>query len=415
MTQLVQERLHPSLGVLEVGQHPGVALAVGVETVRVWVLALAVVQIAAGQDVVDGQAYAGVVVSRQVFDAAAFVVPVQVEFVNKWRPLEERIVVVPGHQLRRGNAVALGQDRVQLLLLPGERLAGQRIQFVEDAVELCDILLARDDGHGVVVVEAEFLRRPVAELHQAEEVLDDDVADLLAGAPGRLTFGGVLFRRHERVDIAHGDILPVDAASVAVVGLLDLRVELHDLREQLRLDLVLEIGVVELIELAGQTRIGYGPGLSERLDACEVLSIAVELPDLQLQRLIPVPRLLLAGCGGLPVRQIGLRPERSDLRHMRLDEAGQSALLRHSLDVGQSCGCKQQNAPDGHQSHVGSPDAISRTGPSIMPGCKAEKNIADPPELISDSLTARETYATRRDRTSLSIFEPIFCLATFRS
>ncbi len=268
---------------------------------------------------------------------------------------------MPGHQGIGGDPIAFGQNGVQLLLLPGERLASQRIQFVEDAVELCDVLLACDDGHGVVVVEAEFLCRSVAELHQTKEVLDDGVADLPAGAPGGLSLRRVCLRRQERVDVTHGDIPPVDAAAIAVVGLLDLCIQRHDLCQQIGLDLVLEVGVVELVELTSQTRIVGRPGFLERLDAGEVLPAAVNLPNLKLQSLVCLPRLWIACCGGVPVRQIGLRPKRGDRGCVRLDKTRRPALPVARRTAEPEHAHEQQSTPNEYRSHAGPPNTISRT------------------------------------------------------
>ena len=161
----------------------------------------------------------------------------------------------------------------------------------------------------------------VPKSNERQEVLDDGVADLLARPPRGLAPVAIRLRREDRVDIAHGDLAAVDRGTVVVVRLLHLRIECHDLREQPRLDLILEIAVVELVNLADQSRVAEVPGLPQRLDAGEIVRVAVDPPNLQLKLPIFLEFLRRARRGGLPVRKIRPPRQRLDLCCMTLDES----------------------------------------------------------------------------------------------
>ena len=109
VAQFVQDRLHPPLVVLEVAQDPHVALAVDVRAEGVGVLALPLVEVAAGQDRLDRQADPVVEGHGKLLDVPALVVDVQVQVIDRRRLLEERVLVVPGPHLTGLDAVSPGQ------------------------------------------------------------------------------------------------------------------------------------------------------------------------------------------------------------------------------------------------------------------------------------------------------------------
>ena len=96
MAQLVQHRAHPVFVGHDVGQHADVALAVDVGAEGVRALARLLVEIAAGDHVVDRQADAGVEVPAQLQDVGLLVGRVEIGLEDGGRFLEERIVIVPG-------------------------------------------------------------------------------------------------------------------------------------------------------------------------------------------------------------------------------------------------------------------------------------------------------------------------------
>ena len=95
----MEHRPHPVFVGHDVGQHADVALAVDVGAEGVRALAGLLVQVAAGDHVVDRQADAGVEVAAELQDVGAGVDGVEVGLEDGGRLLEERVVVVPGPQV----------------------------------------------------------------------------------------------------------------------------------------------------------------------------------------------------------------------------------------------------------------------------------------------------------------------------
>ena len=81
-------------------------------------------------------------------------------------------------------------------------LTRQRLQLREDPIQLRHVLLARDDRHRVKVVEPQLPRRPIAQPHQPQKILDNHVSHFLAGPPGRL--GGIDARERRPLQAARG-------------------------------------------------------------------------------------------------------------------------------------------------------------------------------------------------------------------
>ena len=97
--------------------------------------ALLLVQVAAGDHVVDRQADAGVEVAAELEDVGLRERRVEVGVEDRRRLLEERIVVVPGHQVVDLDPQLLREPLVDLGLRLRERLAGQCVEVVEQLDE----------------------------------------------------------------------------------------------------------------------------------------------------------------------------------------------------------------------------------------------------------------------------------------
>ena len=121
-------------------------------------------------------------------------------------------------------------------------------------------------------------------------------------------------------------VRPSRVARIVVVALLDLRIQLDDLLQQGRLDLILEIRTVELVQLPGQPGLADAPGFLELLDPGEIVRVAVDLADLHLELLELLELLRLARRGRLPVHPIRPRRQRLDLRHVVADDPGHLVL-----------------------------------------------------------------------------------------
>ena len=220
-----------------------------------------------------------------------------------------------------------GQDAVQIGLDLAERLVRQLVQLGEDLVELLDVLLAGGQGHRVIVVEAQLAGGLVAELDEPDDVARDRLAHLLAGQPGLLPLGRVGLVLEDLLDLVVGDLAAVDRAAEGAEVLLDLGAQLDDLLEQLRLDLVRQVGVVEHGQLPGQELVLDLSGILELLEEREILRIAVDPADLQRQLAGAVVGLRVARHGGVPPGQVRLLLQRLDLLDVCRNEVLQGFLL----------------------------------------------------------------------------------------
>jgi hypothetical protein len=122
--------------------------------------------------------------------------------------------------------------------------------------------------------------------------------------------------------------LAVHRPAIVVEGLLDLRVERDDPFHQARLDPVLQVVEIELLDLAGQTRVADPARFAKRLDLVEVVEIGEDLLGLDLKLLQFLELLRLARGGRLPIHPVHLRGQRLDLGHMGLDDPCGLPLLR---------------------------------------------------------------------------------------
>ena len=191
MPEFVQHRAHPIFVRHDVRQHAHIPLAVDVGAEGMRALALFLVEIAAGDHVVDRQAHPLVEVLAQLEDVGLGERSVEVGVKHRRRFLEERVVVMPRHEVAFRHAAVLGEDRIELGLGLHERLAGEFVEFVEQLDQLVAVLLVQIQLQRVKVLEPQGDRRLVAQLHQLGQVLLDVGADALARFPNGLPALGV--------------------------------------------------------------------------------------------------------------------------------------------------------------------------------------------------------------------------------
>ena len=235
VAQLVQRRRHPLGGGLDVAQRAHVGGPVDAGAERVLVLPRALVEVAALQDVVDRQPDAPVEDAGDLDDVLLGLPPVelvQVHLVRGRRCLEEGVVVVPGHQFRRGDLEPRGQLAVHLRLGLGEGLPRQPLQLVEDGEQLPGVLLLEPDLHLPVVVEPQASGRLVAQNGQLHESWRHGAAHLLQGLPNPLSALRVaLFGQHLE-QIIVGEAFPVHLGAEGAERPFDLRGQLDELLQQ---------------------------------------------------------------------------------------------------------------------------------------------------------------------------------------
>ncbi len=99
MSELVQHGVHPPFAGLDVAEDSHVALAVDVDAERVLVLAVARVEIAAGQDRAHVQAEPVVGADREILEVGVGKERIELDGTARRRILEERIVEMPRRQL----------------------------------------------------------------------------------------------------------------------------------------------------------------------------------------------------------------------------------------------------------------------------------------------------------------------------
>ena len=99
VAELVEHRAHPVFVGHDVGEHSHVAFAVDVGAKCVGALAGFFVEVAAGDDVVDRQADAGIEIAAQLEDVGFCVHRVEIGGENGGCFLKKRIVVMPGPEV----------------------------------------------------------------------------------------------------------------------------------------------------------------------------------------------------------------------------------------------------------------------------------------------------------------------------
>ena len=204
VAELVQQRGGPVVVRLDVGQDADVAFAVDVGAEGVRALPPGLVEVALEDDAVDGQADAGVELPAHLQDVGAGEGGVEVGVEDAGGLLEERVVVVPGHQLLDLDAVGFCQALVEVGLGGFEGPGGQGVQLVEQGQQLDAVLLVEVELQGVVVREAQLDGGLVAVLDQVLQVGFQKGSDLLAGLPGFLPLGGVLGVLEDLQDVVVG-------------------------------------------------------------------------------------------------------------------------------------------------------------------------------------------------------------------
>ena len=184
--QFVEHRAHPVFVVLDVGEHADVAFAIDVRAEGVRALAALLFQIAAGEDVRDRQADAGVEVLAQFQNVRAGERGVEVRLEHRRRFLEERIEVVPRHEFVGLDRILSREPVVDVRLRRGERCLREVVEVVEQLEEFFALLLVEGEHHGVEVGEAELLGGFVAEADEFFQVRFHGLADALARFPNFL-------------------------------------------------------------------------------------------------------------------------------------------------------------------------------------------------------------------------------------
>ena len=146
------------------------------------------VEVAAGDHVVDRQADAGVEIAAKLEDVGLGVNRVEVGREDRRRLLEERVVIVPGTQLRDRDAALLGKLGVDLALELLERLARQPVELVEKLEHLLLRLFGEIKLKRVVIGKAELPGRLVSEFDERLQLGLDERADAFAAFPDGLAF-----------------------------------------------------------------------------------------------------------------------------------------------------------------------------------------------------------------------------------
>ena len=148
-----------------------------------------------------------------VFLLLVLVELVEIDPIRRRRGLEERVVVVPGHDRLGLDLESPGQLAVHVALHLGERLGGQPVQLGEDGQQLLRVVLLEPDFHVPVVGVAELPRGLVADLGQFEQLRGDLAADLLQGLPDFLAPGavGLLAEHLQKVVVRHAAAVDLGA------------------------------------------------------------------------------------------------------------------------------------------------------------------------------------------------------------
>ncbi len=276
----VEHGVHPLGRGLDIAESPYVAFSIDIGAEGVLVLAWSLVEIAAFDHTVDGQADVGIELSGDFGDVLLlllFVEDVEIDGLGRWGRLEERVIVVPGHDLVDLDAESRCDLGVHGRLHFGEGIAGQCFEFLKDRHQLFGVVLLQLDLHLPVVLEVERLCSAVAELGQFDDLGSDDSADLLESSPDLLAAGGVVFvgKHFEEVIVREG--FAVETCAKGVERFLDLRGEVDQLFEHGRRELVATKTEFGASERAGLNRSELVDDGKAACDAGVCFGIAVVL------------------------------------------------------------------------------------------------------------------------------------------
>ena len=312
--ELVQHRVHPVLGRPHVREHADVVAAVHVDAEGVLALAVALVEVGAGEQALDVEADSVEVAPRQRLEILLGEPGIEVDLGGGCL-LEERIAVVPRAELVDADPEPRRESLVERGLVSLEQRRRALLDAVEQREELVLVELRALEHHRVVGREAERVGRIVAQADELEHVVRDLGPDLLRrlpGAPPELRVVGAL---EDLADAVLRCRLAIELCAKDVEAGVERLLELDHPLDRLGRQLVRPVRIQQHRHLAGQVGIlpdavlGGGAELLVRVAAREdgadlrVEPRALLLPSLLAGRLLVPGRLV---CGEEDRLQLGL-------------------------------------------------------------------------------------------------------------
>ena len=304
-------------------------------------LAGLLVEVAAGDHVVDRQADPGVKLAAELEDVGFGVRGVKVRREDGGGLLEERVVIVPGAQFINQDAGGVGEFDVDGGLGEPEGLAGEGVQLVEESQDVIARLFVQEELHRVKIGESERPRGLVAQQDEGLQIGLDDRPDALAGLPDLFPFDGVFRGLEHLADLAIGQLAAVDPGAVGVERLLDGVGAGGDLAEEGGVHLLFKVDQVKNIDRARDLRVVDFRGL-QRLESGERLVVGEGGVKPVLGVLLGLEIGVLAGDVGVPPGEVRGAFERADTRLVLLHERAGAGDGRKVIRLGDGRGATHE-------------------------------------------------------------------------
>jgi hypothetical protein len=252
VAELVEHRVRPVRVVLDVREHPHVALAVDVDAERVLRLPVPGEEVAASQDRAGLEPDPVEGLARELDDVRPGERLARVDAAGDRHLLEEDVLVVPRAELLDCAVEPARELRVDLGLPARERRRGQRVALVERREQPLLVHLARRQREREPVAVAEATGRLVAQPGELAHVVRDRGADRLRPLPRLAPLRDVVALAKDPPDLVVVELPPAHGRAVLREARLDRRLELDDPVADPFGHLLRRKRVVEEVELAAR-------------------------------------------------------------------------------------------------------------------------------------------------------------------